>query len=481
MFSKIILGQPHVVPGNIKANLATIKTMTEKAVHAQADLIVFPLDAITGSDLGRLGQQLDFRRDASNARLLLEKNFQHKIQISHTNEYNLYGFSLCPKFLGISPIGKNIFIHGGGSAAYSPDGKLLALGKFFQEDMLELSFDPQHLTLLGNKKTTCETNTEFICYSLLYAIKEFFVTNHIEKVVIGLSGGIDSAVATALFVTALGAENVITVSMPGQYNSELTKKLSDTIAWNLNTRHMVIPITAGTEEIIKILKLNGLPISTLTLENIQARERGGRILSAVAAATGAVVSANSNKAELAVGYSTFYGDLVGAIAPLGDLWKHQIYELGRYINQKIFQNSVLPELIFQIRPSAELNKNQTIGKGGDPLYYPYHDYLLKAFVEGHSLNKIAKWYQDGMLEEKLGCKKELTRVLFKNQHQQFFADLEQWYNAYHGLAVAKRIQAPPIIVVSNHPFGEPEPQIQPYYSEEYLKIKQSILNSSPHA
>ncbi len=477
MITKIVLGQPHTVPGNIKANLAAVQALTEKAVQAQANLIVFPLDAITGSDLGRLGQQLDFRRDASNARLLLEKNFQHKIQISHTDEYNLCGFSLHPKFLGISPIGKNIFIHGGGSAAYSPEGNLLALSKFFQEDLLELSFDPQHLTLLGDKKTTCETETEFICYSLLYAIKEFFVTNHIGKVVIGLSGGIDSAVAAALFAIALGAENVITLNMPGRYNSELTKKLSDTIAWNLNTRHMVIPIADNTENIVQTLKHNGLPVSTLTLENIQARERGARILAAVAAATGAVVSANSNKAELAVGYSTFYGDLVGAIAPLGDLWKHQIYELGRYINQKIFKDSILPELVFQIRPSAELNENQTIGKGGDPLYYPYHDYLLNAFIEGHSLSKIAKWYQDGILEEKLNCKKELTRILFKNQHIQFFQDLEQWYNAYHGLAVAKRIQAPPVIVVSEHPFGEPEPQIGPYYSEEYLNIKQSMLKS----
>jgi len=167
--------------------------------------------------------------------------------------------------------------------------------------------------------------------------------------------------------------------------------------------------------------------------------------------------------------------LAGAIAPLGDLWKHQIYDLGRFLNEKIFQKYVLPEAVFQIRPSAELNENQTIGRGGDPIYYPYHDYLFDAFVKGNSLTKIAKWYQNGTLEENIGCQKETTSNLFKNNHEKFFTDLETFYNAYRGLAVAKRIQAPPIIVVSDNPFGTPEPQLNPFYSKEYLAIKESML------
>lgn len=473
---KIMLAQPHVIPANIETNLKTVLALSEQALKENANMVIFPLDAMTGSNLGTLSTQMDFRRDAANARLAAEKIFQRKLQIVYSDDYNLCGFSLRPKFIGISPIFKNILIHGGGSAAYDAKGNLAARAKFFQEELFTVYFDSQRLTLDGKSETTFATETEAIFCSIIYGIREFFNINHITDVTIGLSGGIDSAVATALYVIALGPDKVHTVSMPSQFNSELTQKLADNIAKNLNTHHLTIPITDGVQQIVNILKANNLPVTTLGLENIQARERGARILAAIAAANNSVISANSNKAELTVGYSTFYGDLAGAIAPLGDLWKHQIYDLGRYMNEKIFKKSVLPEAVFQIRPSAELNENQTIGKGGDPIYYPYHDYLFNAFVKGNSLTKIAKWYQNGTLEENIGCQKNMTRIVFKNDNEQFFKDLELWYNAYHGLSVAKRIQAPPVIVVSDNPFGSPEPQLMPYYPKEYLGIKEAMLH-----
>lgn len=100
-------------------------------------------------------------------------------------------------------------------------------------------------------------------------------------------------------------------------------------------------------------------------ENIQSRDRGSRVVAGLAAAFGGAFSCNSNKTELTVGYATFYGDICGALAPIGDLWKHHVYELGRYLNDKVFQRiQVLPEAIFTIRPSAELSSEQTVGTGG---------------------------------------------------------------------------------------------------------------------
>ncbi|MCQ2361667.1 MAG: NAD(+) synthase [Acidaminococcaceae bacterium] len=476
MIIKICLAQPYVKPCNLAENFQKIISYAEQAYKNGANMLFLPSDALTGKDLGTLENQTDFRRDAANYRIRLQQLIKNRLQIIFTDNYDFCGYQIQPKSVGISTLGKIIKVSSGSSAILNNRGHAVVRAKAFAEDFLTVELE----TLDGNIKMApppapLPEGSDFIYKQLYFGTKEFFNIIGIKKIVLGLSGGIDSAVAAALYCQILGAKNVITVNMPSEYNSATTKEVAKNIAHNLDCQYLVIPISKSVQELQKVLTTNNLNNSGLVLENIQARERGARILAAVATANNAAVSCNSNKAELTVGYTTFYGDMTGVLSIIGDLWKYQVYNLGRYINEKIYQSQVIPEAAFQIRPSAELSEEQTVGNGGDPLYYPYHDYLFNAFTKNITPTKLAQWYQDKTLEEKLGCRIGILDTLFKKQPKAFFDDLEYWYNAYRGLAVAKRLQSPPIIAVSETPFTFTEPQLKPYYSQEYKDIKNTLL------
>ncbi len=476
MIVKICIAQPYVQPCNLAENYKRILSFAEQAYKANANILLFPSDALTGKDLGTLENQTDFRRDAANYRIRLQQLVKNRLQIIFTDDYDFCGYRIQPKSLGISVLGKIIKVSSGSSAILNNRGHAVIRARAFREDFLTVELE----TLSGDIKLSLPPapipkGSDFIYKQLCFGAKEFFHLAGIKKIVLGLSGGIDSAVVAALYCQILGAENVVAVNMPCKYNSEITQKIAGSIAHNLDCGYHVIPITQGVQELQTILTDNKLTCSGLTLENIQARERGARILAAVAAANDAAVSCNSNKAELTVGYATFYGDLTGVLSVIGDLWKYQVYELGRYLNEQIYKSQVIPEAAFQIRPSAELSEEQTVGNGGDPLYYPYHDYLFNAFTSSTTPTKIIQWYQDGVLEEKLGCRSGILDIIFKKEPSAFINDLEHWYNAYRGLSVAKRLQAPPIIAVSENPFTFPEPQIGAYYSQQYQDIKKALL------
>lgn len=154
----------------------------------------------------------------------------------------------------------------------------------------------------------------------------------------------------------------------------------------LGTHYAVIPIEESvslTEKQLQSATIHDygtgkdetLSVSSFALENIQARDRGARVIAGMASLWGGGFSCNSNKSEMTVGYATFYGDIAGVMALIGDLWKHQVYALGRYLNEQVYHKDVIPDEVFTIKPSAELSQKQTVGTGGDPLHYPYHDYL----------------------------------------------------------------------------------------------------------
>ncbi len=195
-------------------------------------------------------------------------------------------------------------------------------------------------------------------------------------------------------------------------------------------------------------KKTSLTVSSFMAENIQARDRSARVLAGLAAAFGGGFTCNANKSELTVGYSTLYGDQAGFLAALADLWKHQVYALGDYLNDSIFRASVIPRKVFRLVPSAELSPDQAVDEGkGDPLIYPYHDYLFRAFMEWWNRatpEDILTWYAAGELETRLGCEPKLVSRLFAGP-EEFTADLERWWKLYTGMGVAKRIQAPPDI------------------------------------
>ncbi|OUO39715.1 NAD(+) synthase [Megamonas hypermegale] len=394
--------------------------------------------------------------------------------------------------IGIQNNGKTIYTFDGSSTVYDKNGNIIACCPAY-------SGKNNYINLNSNENYTplpIPQNDDIsnIYQALSYGIKKFLKDIHMKKVVIGISGGIDSAVASALYVNIIGKDNVTLINMPSKFNSETTKGLSSQLAHNLGCQYAIVPIqevvdfTVNQFEHTDVVDLttqnvNHLTISSFVKENIQARDRSARILAGMSAAIGGGFTCNANKAETTVGYSTLYGDQSGFLAALADLWKHQVYDLARYLNKEVYKREVIPQGIIDIVPSAELSAEQDVDAGkGDPIKYPYHDYLFRSFVESWQKvtpEDILTWYSENTLEEHIGCEKGLVAKYFSTA-KEFIADLERWWNLFTGMAIAKRIQAPPILAISRRAYGfdHRESQNGAYYTRAYKQLKAKLLGET---
>lgn len=391
---------------------------------------------------------------------------------------------------GIQNNGKNVYTFDGTSCAYTKDGTVHFECPSFEECLSFVQYDDEKRVFTSPAHANERlTETAELYESLHYGMQQFLNTIGVNKVVIGVSGGIDSALNAAMYGTILPPENILLVNMPSVYNSHITKDLAKNLADNLGCNYTIIPVQDSLEltrrqfqacDIVRKDQIIGhLELTSFIEENIQARDRSSRILAAAAAAFGGVFTCNANKAETSVGYATLYGDHAGFLAATADLWKHQIYALAAYLNEQIYQREVIPQGSIDIVPSAELSANQDIEKGqGDPIIYPYHDYLFAAFVENWrrvTPQTILEWYTEGTLETHIGSSVNV-RQLFPTT-KSFIDDLEKWWRLIAGFSVAKRIQSPPNISVSRRSFGYDlrEAQLKPYYTTRYLELKKRLL------
>ncbi len=392
--------------------------------------------------------------------------------------------------VGVQNNGKTIYTFDGASSVYGPDGSLSFCAEAYQSQMAVVSlFEAPPRPAL---EPVIEEEPAAIYRALSYGIGKFMDSIGASRAVIGLSGGIDSAVSAALYAKVLGPDGVMLVNMPSRFNSSTTRGLAQQLAQNLGCRYTVMPIQQSVDATVEQLQSASviqpgrepetLRVSSFVTENIQARDRSARVLAAIAASWGAVFTCNANKSEATVGYCTLYGDQSGFLAALADLWKHQVYDLARYLNQQVYRREVIPQGIIDIVPSAELSAEQDVDQGkGDPIQYRYHDYLFRAFVESWNRvtpQEVLEWYCQGILEEKLGCQQGLVAQLFPDARA-FIQDLERWWNLYTGMAVAKRIQAPPVLALSRRAFGfdHREAQNGPYYTLKYRSLKDQLLRS----
>lgn len=396
--------------------------------------------------------------------------------------------------VGIQNNGKTVYTFDGYSTVYNSGGETVAYCPPFSPQLKVVD-----LSLNGGGEgpppvpAPDDRDTGSIYQALSYGIDRFLSSIGMKKVVVGISGGIDSAVSACLYERVLGPENVLLVNMPSIYNSPTTKGLAARLAENLGCLYAVAPIQEAVDHTVRqitrtpIVNLKDgrtfhLEVTSFITENIQARDRSSRILAGISAAFGGGFTCNANKSELTVGYSTLYGDQAGFLAALADLWKHQVYALAEYLNGSVYRRKVIPREIMDLVPSAELSPDQAVDEGkGDPIIYPYHDYLFRAFMEHWNRatpEDILHWYSRGVLEEKIGCHPGLVKRLFPGPGD-FIEDLERWWRSYTGMAVAKRIQAPPVLAVSRRAFGfdHREAQNGPYYTSEYLKLKKELLDS----
>ena len=385
--------------------------------------------------------------------------------------------------VGIQNNGKTVYTFDGCSTAYGSSGKPLLHCPPFEEQLAYVTLEElQAHAGVSPVVVPDDTGIDSIFSCLRYGVQNFLSQTGLTKIVVGVSGGIDSAVAAALYAHVLQPENVLLVNMPSQYNSPTTISLARRLAENLGCRYADIPIEESVALTVRQMEAAGLSLTSFMRENVQARDRSSRILAAAAAAFGGAFTCNANKSEMTVGYCTLYGDEAGCLAALADLWKHQVYALGHWLNDQVYQRSVIPDEVFSLVPSAELSRDQDVDSGkGDPLVYPYHDFLFRSFVERWhraTPEDLLTWYCEGTVEQNIGCETGLVARFFPSAAD-FIADLERWWRLYTGMGVAKRIQAPPVLAVSRRVFGfdHREAQNPVHFTQRYLQLKQQALHS----
>ena len=301
--------------------------------------------------------------------------------------------------------GNDELIFDGSSLVINKDGKVAWEGKRFNEDfgIIELKDVSR-----GKDISYFKEDIEDIYNALVIGIKDYFNKLGFRKAVIGLSGGIDSSVTSSLAVSALGPENVLGIYMPSRYSSEESYQDAELLAKNLGIKFRVIPIEKVFNAYLEILNFDGKPLIDLAEENLQARIRGS-ILMFISNREGYLVLATGNKSELATGYCTLYGDMVGGLAVIGDVPKMMVYELARYINK---DKEIIPQRVLVKPPSAELRPNQKDEDSLPP--YPILDQILKAYIEDNiSIEEIIeKGFDKNMVNEVI---KKIDKAEYKRK------------------------------------------------------------------
>ncbi len=272
--------------------------------------------------------------------------------------------------------GNDSLVFDGSSMVLDREGKVIAQAKSFEEDLVY--FDSDSLT--GEIHQQIEGEEASIYAALVLGTRDYVRKCGFGQAIIGLSGGIDSALTAAIAAEALGAENVIGVGMPGPYSSEGSISDAQTLAANLGIRFEVLRITEIFECYKRTLReLFKASREDVTEENIQARTRGA-LLMALANKFGALVLSTGNKSELGVGYCTLYGDMAGGLSVIADVPKTMVYRLSRYVNSR---RPVIPQATLEKPPSAELRPGQEDSDSLPP--YAVLDAILEDYIEGSRL------------------------------------------------------------------------------------------------
>ena len=290
--------------------------------------------------------------------------------------------------------GQDELVFDGGSFVVDGKGEIIYQAQQFEEELfyidldLEVKEQPKGSILEIRQKVSeldlpqsaqLLSKNESLYSALKLGLFDYVSKNNFEKVLVGLSGGIDSALTATIAVDSLGSDNVVGVALPSKYNTEESLVDARLLAENLDIEFKVIEI----EEIVNIFR-NTLKESVndelgqITDENIQSRVRGN-ILMALSNQTGAMVVSTGNKSEMAVGYSTLYGDLAGGFALLKDLYKTEVYNLANFRNSI---SSVIPQNTIDKEPSAELRPDQ-FDKDSLP-EYELLDEILRMYIEEDS-------------------------------------------------------------------------------------------------
>lgn len=338
---------------------------------------------------------------------------RHRVLVNATKKYRL-------PIAYVNQVGANTeVVFDGGSCYVNAEGEICQTLRYFEEDLQII--DTQ--TAVAEAPKEKPSRIANIYQALVMGIRDYFQKMNFKSVVLGLSGGIDSAVVCALAAEAIGGENVYGILMPSKYSSDHSVSDAEQLAKNLGVKYDVVAINeevtafeSGLQEIFKDTAEGKAE------ENIQARIRG-LIVMAISNKFGHILLNTTNKSECAVGFGTLYGDMNGGLSVLGDVYKTDVYELARYINRNI---ELIPENSLTKAPSAELRPNQV---DADSLPdYNTLDAILFNYIENHL------------------SAEEITNKGFDRSTVERVIRLVNMYEY-------KRFQAPPILRVSSKAFG----------------------------
>ena len=290
---------------------------------------------------------------------------QHKVPVAMVNQVG----------------GNDSLLFDGSSLVLNAEGKIVAQGRSFEEDLVY--FDSK--TLTGDMHEQIEGEEASVYSALVLGTRDYIRKCGFQKAIVGLSGGIDSALTAVIAADAVGPENVIGVGMPGPYSSAGSIDDARALAKNLGIRFELLSINGAVEAYQETLKdVFANQKEDVTEENIQSRARG-TLLMALSNKFGAIVLSTGNKSELGVGYCTLYGDMVGGLAVISDVPKTLVYRLSRYVNSR---RPVIPQDTLKKPPSAELRPDQKDSDSLPP--YEILDAVLEDYVEdAHTAERIA--------------------------------------------------------------------------------------------
>lgn len=358
---------------------------------------------------------------------------KHQTRMDMVSHYSKkYGIP----FIYTNQVGSNDeLVFDGSSMIYNSQGQLILRGKTFQEDMIVYDTESSYPEIASWKE-----DISWLYGGLVLGVRDYFHKSGFSKTLLGLSGGIDSALVACIAAEALGPENVLGVMMPSRYTSSESLEDARGLAQNLGIEYREISIEKVFDDYMGIFNPQGEIRQDLAEENIQARIRGN-ILMFLSNREGRMLICPSNKSEVAVGYSTLYGDSCGGIAILGDILKTRVYEICKYINRDA---EIIPNNIITKAPTAELKDDQKDQDSLPP--YSILDDVLEMYIE------------DGM---------PLREIIAKGH------DRETVYRIINMIdrAEHKRRQIPPIIKLSHGDFGmgRRHPMVHGFRADEYAK------------
>ena len=391
------IGKQHVVSRDEVRHITPSKGCEYIKIGNKKVAVIVGEDILYEQEFGKYADMIINLALTPYSRGIIEKRYEKYRRIAYTKAKDV-------AFVN-HVAGQTDIVYDGSSAVFNAKGEAVVLLKNFEEDFQIWDTDYAYPPL----EIPYQNKTVNVYRAIKLGLRDYFVKNGFKQACLGLSGGIDSAVVAALAAEVLGPENVRVLMMPSQFSSDHSVEDAVALAQNLGIEYEIVPITDIYKQVMDAMHpvFGDTPFGVAE-ENIQARIRG-MLMMALSNKYGHILVNTSNKSECAVGYGTLYGDTIGSISIIGDLYKSEVYDLARYINRN---KEIIPLNTIEKEPSAELRPEQ---KDTDtlPPYDVVDAILYRMIEEGQHREEIINAGFDAEAVYKI------YKMVLKNEHKRF--------------------------------------------------------------